>query len=121
MRLLKLHILGPYSKYAQMKRSRAVSEFAVFWMILGAAISLVLLLGISLLNSILQITVLKKHQSDLTKRNIRLSEIQHSQGIDIRELRSGLRAEKAHVEQLQRKAHLIEQLLEDLQNQHRGE
>ncbi|MBF7728619.1 hypothetical protein [Pseudomonas sp. N040] len=92
-----------------------VNELAVFVMFLGSVFCLLLMLGIVLLILIKQIIALNKDWLELIERNQALREFAKPTSENVRELLCGLQAEKAHVEQLQRKVHLMQVLLDELQ------
>jgi RNase adaptor protein for sRNA GlmZ degradation len=90
-----------------------VNELLGVWISLGAAIFSTLLLGLFLLVSLEKVLTLDARRSDLVKRNEQIEQLHNSQVNEVFELRSALRAEKAHVAQLLRKAQLLEQLLDE--------
>ena len=92
-----------------------VNELAVFVMFFGSVFCLLLMLGIVLLILIKQIIALNKDWLELIERNDHLRVFAKPTSEYVLELRCGLQAEKAHVEQLQRKVHLMQVLLDELQ------
>lgn len=120
MRLLKLHILQSYNKYVQIKRGRVVKELAVLWVFVAVVISLLVLLGVELRRVIKQIKRITNGQFMVVKQKIHLGELAKITPHYVREVLCGLQAEKAHVEQLQRKVRLLEMLQDDLQAQLKG-
>jgi hypothetical protein len=95
-----------------------VSELAGVWISLGVALILLLMLGIALLVSLEKRSTLKRQHAELAEHNAYLCRVQDLQVRDIGQLRSALRAEKAHVAQLLRKTELIKLLLDELHTHH---
>ena len=91
-----------------------MSELAGVWISLGVALGLLMMLGIALLVSLEQCSTLEREQLELAERNADLCRVQDLQASDIDQLRSALRAEKAHVAQLLRKVELLKLLLGEL-------
>ena len=91
------------------------NELAVLVMFLGIVFCLLLMLGIVLFLLIKQIIALNKERLELIERNQAPREFAKPTPEYVRELLCGLQAEKAQVEQLQRKVHLMQVLLDELQ------
>lgn len=79
------------------------------WLWISLAVALCLLLGLGANLLVLQERMrrLEEQRDELAQRSDTLRKAQQDQSRVIAELHSALRAEKAHVEQLQRKNHLM--------------
>jgi len=120
MRNQTLHILSVAFKLAStshlVQRGSSVSVMMLSWVVFGVSIVLVVIAGIALCWQVLRrrevISALQVCQGQVKELKARI----YQQEDEIRELTAGLRAEKAHIEQLLRKVRFVHDLTEQLKD-----
>lgn len=97
-----------------------MSELVGVWASLGVALSLLVVQGVALLVSFIKRSSLEREHADLAQGYAQLRQLQNEQIQEVCELRSALRAERAHVIQLVRKTELMKLMHDELLAQHTG-